>query len=194
MARAETKSGGFMVSFSNLSGGGTLTILYSYPAEARADTNLTVKATIEVNHLSGLTLYLRNYYLSAIVSGPKSGAVVETVKGDTFLFEGSHWGPENISIPLTSHDLSLSPGETSSGNVSIQFFGDVWYYDYRTQSNFHLLERGGQTIGTIQITSQTQLTQNFLIPGGIAAILIGLAAVALLLRKTKLKRPTIEVS
>lgn len=188
MSRGETKSGNFRLSFSNLSGSGIFTILYSYPGQARADSNLTLSATIEMNQLSGLTLYVRNYHMSAIVSGSKGGAVVETVKADTLLFEGSHWGPVNFSIPLKSQNLTLSPGGTSDGNVSIQFFGDVWYYDFRTRTNYHNLEGGGQTIGSIQITGQPQMFQDFLIPGGIAAILIGLVAVALLIRRSKLRR------
>ena len=101
----------------------------SYPSTAEVGSNLTISVTLHVNSLTGLVEYITNYGLvaqvfigSQVLEGSVFGA-----ENATFLYPGSSWGPNNITIPLTADNTGLAKGDSANATLGITLRDSVFY-------------------------------------------------------------------
>lgn len=145
-------SGSFQLSFTNTDGTSEYTILYRYPLSVVLGSNFTIQVTVFVDMLSGLKLYLIDYGLTVSIFGSSGQVAMKQVLSNPgmYLYAGSHWGPMNISIPISGPDFQNAQGDSNIANVSLQFVGDVWY---DIPVNWHYYDSGTRGIGNITIES-----------------------------------------
>ena len=146
-------SGSFSAGVVEHDGVSNYTIHYSYPGRIIVGSNLTVTATLEVNTLTGLKLYIRHYRFDAFVFA--SGTLVShaTNASDIFaspLYSGAHWGPRTLLMPINSTNAGIKPGDTVQANVTLSFLTDV-YHDFPISS--FSSEAGRSTIGSVVLAS-----------------------------------------
>ncbi len=116
-------------------------------------SNLTITFTVEVNQLTGLKQYLIDYALLATVSASNGQAVVQKVTSNgRFLYSGSHWGPEAISVPINSTRFPVSSDNNLSAKITLEFIGDV---QYDKPVNYHYTENNSTYIGNLTIVPMT---------------------------------------
>jgi len=146
-----TTSGSFFAGLDESDGVSNYTIRYNYPPRINIGSNLVVTATLEINAMSGLKLYLRHYRFDAFVFVNGNLVSGATNASDPFaspLYAGSHWGPRELVMPINSTIMGTKPAEIILGNVTLSFLGDV-YHDL-PKSSFGS-ESGRSTIGTVSI-------------------------------------------
>jgi len=168
-------TGSFAIMRSSDQGSSAYTVIYRYPSVVPPGRNATFTIIVEVDSLTGLKAYLISYGVSVSLSLPSGTLFAQLNQSTPRLYQGSHWGPVNITIPL-GQSASVGGGV---GNVTITFFGDVWYdnpilFDYP--------ESGAHTVGALAVgsggPSGSSLNPLFLtaLAGGAAAILALVAA------------------
>jgi len=138
---------------------------------------LIVTATLEVNTLSGLKLYLRHYRFDASLIAGGTPVSTATNSSDPFaspLYAGSHWGPRELLIPTNSTSIGIRPGQTIQANITLSFLGDV-YHDFPV-SNF-ATEGGQRTLGNVSITSLGGQPDVSLGEAALAAVAVFLAVI-----------------
>jgi hypothetical protein len=91
-------------------------------------TNLTIAVTLHVNALTGLVEYLYDYRIVANVYVGTQRVLNGSVNGVylRFLYPGSTWGPNNVTIPLTEANTGLAKGESANATVTITLGDTVW--------------------------------------------------------------------
>jgi len=128
-AAVETTSGTTHMSNTLEYGYSAYSVDYSYPSTAQVGTNLTVSVTLHVNSLTGLVEYLYDYKLAAnVYIGPRhllNGSITGGVT-PLFLYPGSTWGPNNVTIPLTADNTGLAKGASANATVSITLADTVY--------------------------------------------------------------------
>jgi hypothetical protein len=132
-------------------------------------TNLTVAATLEVSRLTGLLIYFRHYRVDvSVFVGGKLAARAQNVSDPLSapLFQGGHWGPQNLVMSVSENSFGIRPGETLPANISLSFVGDV-YHDFPVSN--YTPESGSRTIGSVSIVDPPAVggepnTSTFLVP------------------------------
>jgi hypothetical protein len=170
-----TNSGSFNLSFSDSSGMSDYTIEYRYPSEVQIGQNLTVAVSVFVDELTGLKLYVSDWAIVATVidsnGHPQSGKFSsQTVQN--FLYQGSHRGPVNISIPITIDNFS-SDGHDFGAQITIQWIADV---QYDSPYNQRYYESNQQGVGNITVLAYSQKNSMFSLYyslAGVLALIIG---------------------
>jgi hypothetical protein len=182
-------SGSFSVSSVQDDGTAQYTLRYAYPQRATVGTNLTVAATLEVSRLTGLLIYFRHYRVDvSVFLGGKLAARAQNVSDPLSapLFQGGHWGPQNLVMSVSENSFGIRPGETLPANISLSFVGDV-YHDFPVSN--YTPESGSRTIGSVSIVDPPAVggepnTSTFLVLLAIATALTVVAVIAILyLRK-----------
>jgi hypothetical protein len=151
-------------------GNTSYSVKYSYPSTAEVGSNLTITVTLHVNSLSGLVEYITNYGLVAEVfigSQALQGSFSGT-QNSTFLYPGSSWGPNNITIPLTASNTGLAKGDSANATLSISLQDNVFYGQqlnvYTTEPAMQgvagslLIQNGATSTSTSTTTSSTGQT------------------------------------
>lgn len=135
-AQAPSQTGSVQLSASGSYGQGAYTVKYSMPTSVRTGSNLTVTVTLVVDDLGGMYEYILGYYVAVYVyvdSGHVlNGRVGDSTVGDA-LYPGGHWGPYNVTIPVSTEDTGLSPGSSVNASVAISLQTGVWIaypFDY----------------------------------------------------------------
>lgn len=175
-AQGQTR-GSFHLFFPSSLGNSGYTILYNYPSEVAPGRDLNVTIIVEVDQLSGLKLYLQSYGLLVSVSARGLGTVYAQVnRSNIFLYQGSHWGPVNVTLPLGK---SPQPSKSLVGNVSVSFSANVWHGD---PIFFSYPEGGARTVGNLTIlagSSYWDLAGNglLLILASVVAVVIALGVI-----------------
>jgi hypothetical protein len=102
---------------------------YSYPSTAEVGTNLTIALTLHVDSLTGLVEYIYNYQLitKVFVGTNALNGIVSMANNGTFLYPGSSWGPNNVTIPLTADNTGLAIGASANATVSVSLMDEVYY-------------------------------------------------------------------
>jgi hypothetical protein len=105
------------------------TISYSYPSTVQVGTNMNMTLTMRVNSLTGLVEYTTTYSLLVIVFIGSNQVVgnVTAPNGSPFLYPGSDWGPNNVTIPITAANTGLTAGQTGNASVSIILNDYIFY-------------------------------------------------------------------
>ena len=128
-AAVQTTSGTTHMSNTLQYGTTAYSVDYSYPSTARVGTNLTVSVTLHVSSLTGLVEYLYDYRLVVnvyvgpqnVLNGSITGGVIPL-----FLYAGSTWGPNNVTIPLTAGNTGLAKGASANATLSINLQDTVY--------------------------------------------------------------------
>jgi hypothetical protein len=102
---------------------------YSYPSTAQVGTNLTLVLTLHVDSLTGLVEYVANYGLvvDVFLGQNELNGSLYSINGAPFLYPGSTWGPNNVTIPLTQGDTGLAPGASTNASVTIMLEDTLWW-------------------------------------------------------------------
>ena len=179
-------SGTYNVTLTNYAGTSQYTVEYSYPSTVNLGQNLTVTFTVIVNELTSLKLYLFDWGMQSILNSPDGQPInyeqSVAILGD-WLYPGSHWGPINITIPISSANFSISEGSTYQTSVSLYWIADVQYdYPY----SWHYYENQQTVVGNLTITNisksspTSSSTYSYLaIAGvGIVIVVVGIWAVS----------------
>jgi hypothetical protein len=127
-----TQTGSVGMSFSSSAGDSNYTVLYSFPGTAVAGKSLNVTLTLEVNELTNLKLYVVAYEMDVTLYLTNGNAIIGKIMGPTgnpnsYLYAGSHWGPVNVTIPVTDAAAGISSGASMTGYLSVTLISDVWY-------------------------------------------------------------------
>lgn len=181
-------SGSFQLSFQNLNGNSKYTISYSYPTSASWNDNLNVAITVFVNELTGVKEYVQDYSLILTISANNGGAIVQRLHHGSagvpadYLYQGSHWGPINMTVPLNPSNFSASSQESLGASLSIQFIGNVQYGLSTAAPPFLALDSGTGSAGNITITVPSEGISSSEFPQILAITLIcgGVAVVGVL--------------
>lgn len=117
-------------------GGGAYTVEYDVPASAAVGTNLTIPVKLTVNDLTGMNSYILRYFILVTVyidlTHVLTGKVGEPT-GAQALYAGGHWGPYNVTIPLTENNTGIPPGKAINATVAVALQDQMWVaypYDY----------------------------------------------------------------
>ncbi len=157
IASAETGSGNvsgnFKINSVEPNGSSEYTIDYDYPKEVVTGSNLTVTVTLEINSLRGLKLFLTDYRIDVFVSIPrKLVAHGQNLGGERYLYEGAHWGPRKIVMPINASGAGVMPGQTIAANISIGFLANVWL-DYPI--SYYSPDSGTEAVGNVVISNRS---------------------------------------
>jgi hypothetical protein len=129
LAQAQDTSGTVQLGNALQYGNTSYSVKYSYPSTAEVGTNLTITVTLHVDSLTGLVEYTTNYGLVAelFVGSQHLEGSVSSTQNATFLYPGSYWGPNNITIPLTANNTGVVQGESENATLSITLRDSVYY-------------------------------------------------------------------
>lgn len=156
-------SGSFSVVVPGSRGTSSYTVIWSYPSSVTVGQKFNVSATLYVNGLTGLKLFVDTYFLTVAVEVPgkafvASGNVSSAYGcdrpqgcGSPHIYPGEHWGPENISLTVTNPS-GFIPSGNSIATVSFGFVTTVWYDAPASQDN---QESGSQAVGNITLANSS---------------------------------------
>ena len=131
-AAVTANRGSFVLSFTGDTGDSQYTVLYSYPPSVSIGQNLTISLTLEVDQLTHLKLFVDAYEFDAALALSNGKAVSGKVVGpvgdpNEYLYQGSHWGPVNLTMPIRATDVGAFNGGSIGGNLSVGLISTVWY-------------------------------------------------------------------
>lgn len=151
---APTKiTGSFNLQFQNYAGQSSYTIDYQYPSVVNVGQNFSVTVTVFVDQLTNLKLYLFDWGMQSTINSPAGVPITQEVavgKLNDYLYQGSHWGPVNVTIPVTAGNFSISSGSSYNTSVTLNWIADVWY---DTPYNWHFYENQQHVIGNLTLTN-----------------------------------------
>ncbi len=183
-------SGSFDLTFSSNVGTSKYTLQYSYPSAITLGQNLTVTVTVFVDQLTELKLYVFDWGLQATMSGPGgipvSNKILSAGSGN-FLYQGSHWGPVNVVIPITSSNFNLTRGKSFTTQVILQWIADV---QYDKPYNYHFQESDQRVAGNLTVVNpnSTSGTANYYYLGAAGAIVVIGVGLAWIVTRGRIKR------
>jgi hypothetical protein len=104
-------------------------VMCSFPSTADVGTNLTITFTLHVNSFHGLVEYVTNYRILAgvFIGSQHLQGLSSSTQNSSFLYPGSTWGPNNITIPLTANNTGLARGQSANATVSITLQDGIYY-------------------------------------------------------------------
>jgi hypothetical protein len=153
-------SGSFYVVVPSSQGTSSYTVVWSYPATVEWGQRVNFSASLYVNGLTGLKLFVDTYELSALVDLPGKGFVGQGNAssffgcdrprgcGSPLIYPGAHWGPENITMQMGSQG-SAGPQKDTNASVSFGFVTTVWY-DSPVLQDYQ--DSGSKVVGNMTIT------------------------------------------
>lgn len=161
------------------------TVHYSYPDHidiGPGGANITVVLTVTVDSLTGLKLFVRDYTLDVLVTGP-NGTIAHGQNSSAFgsssaalrnFHTGARIGPVAVQAPINT--LSIHPGQTVAADVSVGLISIVWH-DF--PSLVYLSEGGSQIVGKVDLSVPPApiAAETYLIPG----LILGAAAASIVL-------------
>ena len=154
-------SGSFSVVVPGSRGTSSYTVDWSYPSSVTVGQKFNVSATLFVDGLTGLKLFVDTYFLTSLMELPgkafvASGNVSSAYGcdrpqgcGSPHIYPGEHWGPENISLTVTNPS-NVIPSGNSIATVSFGFVTTVWY-DAPASQDYQ--EAGSQIAGNITLVN-----------------------------------------
>ena len=126
---------------------------YSYPAIVSTGSNMTISVSLHVVSLTGLVEYITAYRIVADVFVANqhvlNGTAISGVNAP-FLYPGSTWGPNNITIPITPDDTGVAKGTSVNATVSLTLQDTLWYGVPRLTSETEPAMQGGAGSFTIE--------------------------------------------
>lgn len=177
----------------NLSQYGTTsyTIDYSYTPTAQVGKNLTITLTLSVNEFGGLVEYITAYEMFVDVyigSGASqrvlNGSLISAVQAP-FLYPGSTWGPNNVTIPLTAANTGVSKGQSANATVGLtledtDYFG-LPYAGYQTEPL--MAAQAGSFVIENGVTTSSGESSQTILPYALLSSGVALMVIAVVLPK-----------
>ena len=127
------------------------TVRYSYPTTVKIGTNLTIQILMVVDQLTGLRTYLQDYGVVVTLNIDATHTPTKTVHifpGSDFLYQGAHWGPVSVSLPLNDLNTGVGVGQENRANLTITFADYVWLVSPVLN---YVPESGSKAVGTVTI-------------------------------------------
>ncbi len=182
-------TGRTQISFAGDPGDSNYTIDYSFPAQLQTDRSFNVTVVLFVDQLTHLKQYLVAYEIDATLYLSNGKAIIGKVASPvaaTPLYQGSHWGPNNITIRVTPAASGVEPGESVQGYLSLRLIADVWYAIPPPGSPWHYPETDARQVGNVTVTNEETagswfITQDMLFVA--AAVATGVGALVVLRRR-----------
>lgn len=193
---AEADSGTVLLRSGTDYGSGSYSVVYNYPSTVQTGSNLTIQMTLYVDNLTGEEAYLATYRLvvtvsidaSHVLSGSANLTNVNQAATTYYpIYPGGHWGPVNVTIPLTASNTGISPGNTRQANVSIALQDEVWI-DFPVNLQFPESSLGSAGPITIQGSGQQGLSLQAIEPFLLIAGGLLIVGIALLVFREKPKK------
>src|SRR6266571_2062188 len=183
---SEIRSGSFELSNQDTYGTSMYTIRYSYPATVNIGTNLTIQILVVVDQLTGLKTYVQDYGAVVTLNIDATHTPTKTVHihpGSDFLYQGAHWGPVNVSLPLNELNTGVGVGQEYGANLTIAFADYVWLTSPVLN---YAPESGSKAVGTVTIQNQSPSTDlGLYLPYLAVAVGIALVLISILIGKKK---------
>ncbi len=197
-ALGPNESGTTHLSSSGAYGSSYFTVNYQYQSTVSTGSNLVVSLTLHVDSITGQEAYILNYEFVVTVyvdlSHVLKAAVGEVNLANNtgqgrVLYPGAHWGPVNVTLPVSSSNTGIPTGQLKNANVSITLNFEAWI---GTPYDYDLPEGAQASAGAVQINGGTNSGSNLpayaLVAGG-----VGIAIAVLVLsrnRKLPSENPT----
>jgi hypothetical protein len=138
----------------------TYTVQYDFPSSVQTGSNLTFQLTLVVDNLTQVQSYITLYSLVVTVYAlnpqPLTGQVGEDT-GLKPLYPGGHWGPYNVTIPVTSANTGAAPGAPVNASVSLalqtkvslggQYVGSTVPENPQAALGYVIINEGGSSTG-----------------------------------------------
>lgn len=180
-AFAQRSTGSVQMSDESLLYGSSYTVDYQYQSQATVGQNATFTLTLYLDNVTGDGSYVLNYEMVVTLyvdlTHVLTGRVIEPSLGP-LLYPGSHWGPENISIPLTQENTGIKSGASRNVSISVAVEDEVWL-GYPAEYNVPTNAQG--SMGSMLISppggKSTPILGYGLVAGGL--IVVALAVVLL---------------
>ncbi len=144
------------MTLTNYAGTSEYTINYKYPSTVNLGENLTVTVTVIVNELTELKLYLFDWGMQSIVNNPDGQPIsqqLSVAQLNDFMYPGSHWGPANITIPISQQNFSLTAGQSYNTSLTLNWIADV---EYDRPYSYHFYENDQHVIGNVTVVDNVQ--------------------------------------
>lgn len=149
-------SGSYNLTLSNYAGVSEYTIDYRYPATVNVGQTFNVTVTVLVDELTELKLYVYDWGVVSTLNSPAGPPVSDQMTINNayhYLYAGSHWGPVNVSIPITSGNFSVTSGKSYVSSVDLEWIADV---QYDRPYNWHFYESNVTDLGNVTLLNQAQ--------------------------------------
>jgi hypothetical protein len=149
-------SGSFDLSFTNYDSVSKYTIDYQYPSTVNAGQNLTVTVTVFVDELTSLKLFVFDWGIVSTINSPNGepkSQKLTVAQFNDYLYQGSHWGPVNVTIPVLSSNFTGSNEKSYTTSLTLEWISDVWY---DKPYSWHFYESDERDVGNVTITDNAQ--------------------------------------
>ena len=164
-------------------------LYYTTPPVIQTGVRTNLTFYIYLTELSGWKIEVQRQNLTININTPTATVASATANRTGFAYQGSRWGPFNMTVDITAAQAGLSPGQTTNATVYANLIVDEQYDDPKAP---FLLPDGK----TLQVTNQLQIAA----PAGstafsalsgnhlLTSIVIGAAVVIVLVSVTLLTR------
>jgi hypothetical protein len=165
-------------------------LYYTAPAVIQTGVKTNLTFYIYITELSGWKIENQRQILTININTPSATVFTQKMNRTGFAYEGSRWGPFNMTVDITASQSGLSPGQTTNATLYANLIVNEQYNDPK----FPALVPDGKTL---QVTNQLQIaapaggsalssiTGNHLLTSIAvgAAVVIALAGITVVTRK-----------
>jgi hypothetical protein len=125
-------------------------LYYSTPPVIQTGVKTNLTFYIYLTELSGWKIEVQRQNLTININTPTATVAKATANRTGFAYQGSRWGPFNMTVDITAAQAGLSPGQTTNATLYANLIVDEQYDDPKAP---FLLPDGK----TLQVTNQIQI-------------------------------------
>lgn len=122
------------------------TLYYTVPPVIQVGAKANLTFFLYVTALTGWKIQSQRQILQVIINTPTKQVTTQKFENDVILYQGSRWGPFNVTLDLNASQTGLSPGQVVDATV---FANLVVYEQYDNPVYPFLVDDGA----TLQVTS-----------------------------------------
>ena len=163
---------------------------YTTPAIIQTGVRTNLTFYIYITELSGWKIVDQRQILTININTPTATVLTQKVNRTGYTYEGSRWGPFNMTVDISASQAGLSPGQTTNATL----YANLIVYEQYNDPKFPALVPDGKTLlvtNHLQIaappvsTALSTLSGNHLLTSVAvgSAVVIALVGVTLLTRK-----------
>jgi len=190
LTSGQTEGGSAAMATYGAHGNNYFTLQYHYSENVKTGSDLVMALTLFVNNITGQESYIINYELVVTVYVDLTHVVEASVGSTTGLgntsgrplYPGSHWGPLNVTLPISESNSGVSAGQSRNASIGVALNYEVWL---ELPYNYDLTEGTQASAGSVIVQGPSSTTVNYLgyalVVGGIAVV----AAALILLRDNR---------
>jgi hypothetical protein len=126
-------------------------LYYATPAVIQAGVKTNLTFYIYITELSGWKINNQRQILTININTPAATVTTLKVNRTGFTYQGSRWGPFNMTVDITPAQAGLSPGQTTNATL----YANLVVYEQYNDPKFPILAPDGKTL---QVTNQLQIS------------------------------------